>query len=80
MLISESHLTNKSYFKIPGYEVYDTKSPDGTAHGGSLIIVKKYIKHYEIQKYNHDYLQATSIVIDINGPLTISAFHVVLFN
>ena len=76
MLISESHFTNRSFFEIPGYYIYDTKYPDGSAHGGSAIIINNNIKHYEIQKYNHDYLQATSIVIDlINGPLTISALY-----
>jgi hypothetical protein len=40
MLISETHFTTKSYIKIPNYTVYDTQHPDGTAHGGTAIIIK----------------------------------------
>ena len=40
MLISETHFTTKSYINIPNYSVYDTQHPDGTAHGGTAIIIK----------------------------------------
>jgi hypothetical protein len=46
MLISETHFTIKSYFKIPNYAIYDTQHPDGTAHGGIAILIKNGIKHY----------------------------------
>jgi len=46
MLISETHFTTRSYFKIPNYAIYDTQNPDGTAHGGTAILIKKCIKHY----------------------------------
>jgi len=41
MLISERYFTERSYFKIPNYAIYDTQHPDGTAHGGTAIIIKK---------------------------------------
>ena len=41
MLISKTHATCKPYFKIRGYDIYDKKHPDGTAHGGTAIIIKK---------------------------------------
>jgi len=76
MLISETHFTNKSYFKIPFYTVYDTKHPSGKARGGLAIIVKNSIKHYEHYKINKNHIQATSIVIEEwNGPLTIAAIY-----
>lgn len=76
MLISETHNTRRSYFKIPRYTIYDTQHPDGSAHGGTAIIIKNVIKHHEIQKYDKDYLQATSVVIeDWLGPITVSAIY-----
>lgn len=76
LLISETHFTNKSYFSIRNYTTYDTKHPDGKAHGGSAIIIKNTIKHYELQKYEKEYLQATSVVVeDWIGTITISALY-----
>lgn len=76
VLISETHFTNKSFFNIRNYTTYDTRHPDGTAHGGSAIIIRNSIKHYEIQKYEKEYLQATSLVVeDWAGPIAISALY-----
>lgn len=76
MLISESHLTNRSHIKIPQYTTYNTQHPDGTGHGGTAIIIKSSIKHYELSKYSKNHLQATSIAIqDWKGQLVISAVY-----
>ena len=76
LLISETHFTNRSYMKLNRYSIYETKHPDGTAHGGSAIIIRNSIKHHELQKHNTDYLQATSVSIeDWNGPITITALY-----
>lgn len=76
MLISETHFTNRSYLRIPNYAIYNTKHPDGTAHGGTAIIIKSSIKHHELNKFKRDYIQATSISIeDWNGPLTVTAIY-----
>lgn len=76
LLVSESHFTSRSYIQIPKYVVYGTKHPDGTSHGGTAIIIKSNLKHYEIPKYERDYLQATSIIVeDWNGPITFSAIY-----
>jgi hypothetical protein len=61
MLISETHLTDKSYLKIPGYKIYHTDYPDNTAHAGTAILVKSTINHHQLHKYEKDYLQAISI-------------------
>jgi exonuclease III len=41
MLISETHFTEKNYFKLFNDTVYHTNHPAGTARGGSAIIIKK---------------------------------------
>lgn len=75
-MISETHFTNKSYFDIPKYKFYSTNHPDGTAHAGSAVLVKSNIKHYSMQSYCLDKIQATNIVIeDCTGPLVISALY-----
>lgn len=76
LLISETHFTHRNYIKIPNYKMYDTKHPDGTAHGGTAIIIKNNIKHHESPKHEQDFLQATTVVVeDWNGPITISAIY-----
>ena len=63
MLISKTYFTCKSYLDIRGYNIYDTKHPDGTAHGGVAIIIKNTIKNHELTLFQKDYIQATSIAI-----------------
>ena len=76
MLILETHFTTRSYFKIPNYTIYDTQHPDGTAHGGTAILIKNGIKHYLHEHYNLEHLQATRITVeDWVGPLTIAAIY-----
>lgn len=76
MLISETHFTTWTYFKIPGYDTYNTKHPDGTAHGGTAIIIRNSLKHHELPKYKCDHIQATSIEVeDWDGPITISSIY-----
>ena len=60
MLISETHFTDKSYLNIPGYVIYDTQHPDGTAHGGTAIIIRNNLKHHVLPEYKTDCIQATS--------------------
>jgi len=76
MLISETHFTTRSYFKVPNYAIYDTQHPDGTAHGGTAILIKNSIKHYLHGHYNLEHLQAISVTVeDWVGPLTIAAIY-----
>ena len=77
LLISETHFTSKSYFSIPGYNCYHSLHPDDRAHAGTAIIIKKSICHHELEKWEKDYIQATSISItDINGShIVISAIY-----
>jgi exonuclease III len=59
LLISETHFTTKNYFSIPRYKLYYTNHPEGTAHGGTAILIKETIEQYELLKYEEDSIQAT---------------------
>ena len=76
MLISETHFTDKNYLKIYGYNFYHTQHPSGKAHGGTGIIIKSSIKHYELPPFQKDYLQATNVAIeDCHGTIITSAVY-----
>ena len=76
MLISETHFTDKNYLKIHGYNFYHTQHPSGKAHGGTGIIIKSNMKHFELPPFQKDYLQATNVAIeDCHGTITTSAVY-----
>ena len=76
MLISETHFTKKNFFRINGYSVYDTKHPEGKAHGGTAVLIKQRLKHYELQKYDKDHIQATNICLEEwSGNCVVSAVY-----
>jgi exonuclease III len=80
LLISETHFTAESYFKILNFRVYSTTHPDGTAHGGTAIIIRQTIDQYQLQKYEN-HLQATSIKArTFPYDLTISAVYCPYFD
>lgn len=65
MLISETHFTDKNYFKVNDYNIYHIQHSCGRAHGGPGIIII-----YKI----HTMIQATNIMIqDWHSPFAISA-------
>jgi exonuclease III len=61
--LAETHLTNKSYIKIKGYQVYYTVHPQNTARGGSAVLVKDNTIHLEEVKYVIDEIQATMVMV-----------------
>jgi hypothetical protein len=61
LLISETHITLKNYFTIPGYKLCHTNHPDGTAHGSTALLTKDTIMYCELLKYKAYAIQATSI-------------------
>jgi exonuclease III len=67
LLISETHFTSKNHFTISGYDLCYTNHPDGTAHGGTAILIKTTIAYYEQLKYTVPVIQATSV--RVKGPL-----------
>ena len=66
-LISETHFTKESYFKIPLYEIYHTIHLLNCARGGSAIIVRSSLKHHEDIQISTTEFQATTIAIEMNG-------------
>lgn len=63
-LISETHFTTQSFFRIPNYKTYITLRPDGKACGGTAVLVKMNIPHHETEHYQSMSIQATSIKIN----------------
>jgi hypothetical protein len=64
MLISKTHFTDRSYLRIPNYAVYHSDHPNGTAQGGSAIIINHSIKHHPLPSHNNDFLQATCLSME----------------
>lgn len=64
MLTSETHFTKKIYFKIPNYNLFHTMHSDGTAHGGSAILIKSNIKHHEYSAFSSEHIQAIAIEVE----------------
>ena len=76
MLLSETHLTDKYNFYIPGFIFYSTNHPDGKAHGGTGILLRNRLKHCVLQPYATNYLQATSVTLNNYGKeLNLSAIY-----
>lgn len=76
LLISESHTTERSFIKIPHYSVYYANHPDGTAHAGSVVIIRTAIKHYELAPYITNKIQSTIIKVHaLTFPLTIASIY-----
>lgn len=76
LLVSETHFTKKSHFSIPQYNFYHVMHPDGKAHGGSGILIRKNIKHHQGTHYCTEEIQATNIIVeDWQGSLTVSSVY-----
>jgi hypothetical protein len=75
-LISETHFTRESYIKLTGYTIYHTTHPANTARGGSALIIRNNIPHYEEEKYATPSIQATTVtLLSTNQTLTVSAIY-----
>lgn len=66
-LISETHLTKENYINIKGYKFYHTVHPSDKARGGSGILIKEKIDHYEEPKFSEEAIQATSVNIKVTS-------------
>lgn len=75
-LISETHFTNENKITIPEYSIYHTAHPLNTARGGSAVIIKSIIEHYEENKYCSIEFQATTVSVKTtHGMISISAVY-----
>jgi exonuclease III len=62
-LLAETHLTNQSYIKIKGCQVYHTVHPQHTASGSSAVLIKDNMIHHEEAKHARDEIQATVVTV-----------------
>ena len=62
-LVTESHLIDQTYFKIKNYVTYYTNYPFNNARGGSAILIKKSIEHFEEDKIRTVEFQTTTVTV-----------------
>ncbi|CAB0001509.1 unnamed protein product [Nesidiocoris tenuis] len=62
-LISETHFTKETFFRMKGYKCYHALHPSNRARGGSAVLVKETIKHYESTKIEAEKYQISGIKI-----------------
>lgn len=62
-LISETHCTMQSFLKVRGYSVYHTPHPSNKARGGSAVIIRESIEHYELMKTQYESMQVTTVSV-----------------
>lgn len=75
-LISETHLTTRSYVNIRGYDFIYTNHPDGKAHAGAGLFIKSTLKYEIAEECKLDYLQAAGVkVVCNNRPINIYAIY-----
>jgi len=61
---------------MPRYTLYHTMHSDDKAYGGTTLIIRSSTRYYEISKYQREFLQVTSIVVeDRNDYITISTIY-----
>jgi len=76
LLVSETHVTDRSHINIPHYAIYHIPHPDKKADGGTAAIVRRNLKHHLATAYSEENIQATSIVLeDQMGEVTVTAFY-----
>jgi exonuclease III len=76
LLVSETHVTDRSHINIPHYAIYHTPHPDTKAHGGTAVIVRQNLKHHLGMAYSDEHIQVTSIILeDQMGEITATAVY-----
>jgi len=80
ILISESHFTNKHYFKIPSYLIYHTTHPNGTAHDGIAIIINNNKRHHKLDNFKNEFFKASLWKLRIGLALLLFHLYIVLEN
>lgn len=75
-LLTETHLDKNSKFTFRKYNHYVTPHPNNSSRGGSAILIKKTIKHYEDNPIATTEFQITTVTVETNGtPLQLSALY-----
>jgi exonuclease III len=75
-LISETHFTSRTVFRLPRYSVSHTIHPDDTAHGGAAVIIRSSLRHHKHLRLHTNELQAIAARLEtLPWPLTVSAVY-----
>lgn len=69
-LISETHFTRESFIQVKNYDIYHTIHPSNNARGGSAILIKSNLEHFEEEKLSCEEFQATTITLLMKGVRT----------
>lgn len=77
LLISETHFTDRSFFRLNGYDIVMANHPDNKAHGGAAILIKSNIKYEEAEPIKQHFLQAAGVkIICDNMPVSIYSVYI----
>lgn len=63
-LLTETHLTKQSHLALKNYNVYNAFCPSTTARGGSSLIIKNSIDHFELGKIERIDIQMSFVQIN----------------
>lgn len=63
LLVSETHFTSRTFFKIRGFDLIIANQPHDNAHAGSAILIKSSINYKVSDIISQPYLQAVCIKI-----------------
>ena len=75
-LVSETHFTSRTVFRLPHYTVDHTIPPVVTAHGVAAVILRNILRNHELLSVQTNALQATAVRFEaLPWPLTVSAFY-----
>ncbi|PNF35987.1 hypothetical protein B7P43_G02293 [Cryptotermes secundus] len=75
-LISETHFTTRTVFKVPNYKVYHIPHPGDRARGGAAVIIRNSISHHELTHHQNVKFQAANVKVNVKPwPLIVSAVY-----
>jgi GTP-sensing pleiotropic transcriptional regulator CodY len=75
-LIAETHFNKESFIRFQNCTTYHAIHPANTALGGSAIIIKNNVKHFEEKKYVPRDIQATIVTVKTSKQnLTVSTIY-----
>lgn len=67
MLVSETHFTTKTFYKIKNYDIITCNHPSNRAHAGCAVIVRSSIKYDMLEPIQTASIQAAGIKIKANN-------------
>jgi hypothetical protein len=62
--IRNAYFTKQSFIKLRGYECYPSNHPENAAKGGSAVIIKTNISHYEQYKIETSDIQSAVVCVE----------------